>query len=72
MQAINWRKRWFEYVSKIKKKKKISHKEAMSVASGSWPKEKKKQERKHAKEVRLAQKQVVIDTRVKKTSEVTV
>ena len=63
MEAINWRKRWFEYVSKIKKKKKISHKEAMSVASTTWPKEKKKQERKRAKELRLAENRVVIDTR---------
>ena len=63
MEAINWRKRWFEYVSKIKKKKKISHKEAMSVASQSWPKEKKKQERKRVKELRLAENRVVIDTR---------
>ena len=40
--TIEWRKQWFEFVRKIKKKKKISHKEAMAQSSILWPKEKEK------------------------------
>ena len=36
----SWRKEWFKFVAKIKKKKKSTHREAMSLASETWPKEK--------------------------------
>ena len=44
------RKNWFDYVAKIKKKnnrgkKSMSHAEAMKEASKTWPKEKKRIER---------------------------
>ena len=47
-----WRTLWFEYVRKIKRKKKCTHKEAMSLASVSWPQEKEKLKRKFAREQR--------------------
>jgi len=64
------RKNWFEYVAKIKKKnnrgsKTMSHKEAMREASKTWPKEKKRIERrlkkcqKSASEPRLQKNQDV-------------
>ncbi len=44
------RKNWFDYVAKIKKKnnrgsKTMTHSEAMKEASKTWPKEKKRIER---------------------------
>lgn len=51
---MEWRKLWFEFVQRIKKKNKCSHREAMSIASGLWPKEKEKLKRKKIREDRKA------------------
>ena len=45
------RRSWFDYVAKIRKKgnrgkKTMSHAQAMKIASATWPKEKKRLERK--------------------------
>ena len=62
----SWRKQWFEWVKLVRKKetrrnkKECSHREAMNIASKTWPaqkiKLKKKQDRivrKNAKEAKL-------------------
>ena len=57
------RSAWFEYVAKVRKKlqrnnkkKTVSHKEAMKVASVNWPKEKVKLQRKIAREKKKQEK----------------
>jgi len=56
--TIEWRKQWFEFVRKIKKKKKISHKEAMAQSSILWPKEKEKIKKRIAREEKRAAKAI--------------
>ena len=53
----NFRKLWFEFVSEVRrkkstKKKKLTHAEAMKIASEKWPKKKAQLQRKHAKELK--------------------
>ena len=62
---MEWRKNWFEYVRKVKRKSKCSHKEAMSLASQTWPQEKAKQQRKLERELKKKQR----DEKVKKENE---
>ena len=60
---MNWRTQWFEYVKEVrrkqskKQKKNLTHREAMNLASVSWPaqklKIKKKLERAERKKIRL-------------------
>ena len=67
----SWRKQWFEYVKLIRgresrrTKKPVSHREAMNIASKTWPaqklKIKKKHERQKRKEARL-EKPVLAET----------
>ena len=56
------RKLWFEHVSKTRKKlqrkdKAATHRQAMKVASTSWPKEKVKIQNRIKREVRKAAKE---------------
>jgi hypothetical protein len=63
------RRAWFEYVSKIRRKEsrkqklkngaQITHRQAMSIASTTWGKEKLKIERKMAREKRKSAKVIV-------------
>ena len=50
---MNFRTEWFAWVAKTRKKMKGStHKEAMSAASITWPKQKAKLERKAKREAK--------------------
>ena len=65
---VNMRKKWFEHVSKTRKKlqrtdKTTTHRQAMTAASITWPKEKvkiqnkiKREKRKLAKETNTEEK----------------
>ena len=54
---MNFRKAWFEWVAKTRKKMKGgTHKEAMSAASITWPKQKAKLQRRAAREAKRQQK----------------
>ena len=58
---MEWRKIWFEYVRKIKKRKKCTHKEAMSFASETWPAEKQKIQRKQDREDRKKERDAKVE-----------
>tara|TARA_B100001765_G_scaffold205226_1_gene161441 strand:+ start:338 stop:532 length:195 start_codon:yes stop_codon:yes gene_type:complete len=60
----SWRKEWFKFVAKIKKKKKCTHREAMALASETWPKEKLKLQRKQQREQRKLEKAAKVETPV--------
>ena len=50
---MNYRTEWFAWVAKTRKKMKgATHKEAMSAASVTWPKQKAKLERKAKREAK--------------------
>ena len=53
------RRMWFDYVAKIRKKgnrgkKTMGHSEAMKIASKTWPKEKKRLERKLRRDKKIS------------------
>ena len=56
---MNYRTEWFAWVAKTRKKmtKGATHKEAMSAASVTWPKQKEKLQRKAKREAKRQQKE---------------
>jgi hypothetical protein len=72
------RRTWFDYVAKIRKKgnrgkKTMGHAEAMKLASKTWPKEKKRLERKLIRDKKLSDAKPPVEKKcsplVEKTSE---
>ena len=62
MEPVNMRKKWFEHVQKTRKKlqrqkKDTTHRQAMTAASATWPKEKVKIQNKIRRERKKAEKE---------------